>query len=100
MKRYRLYEAFKHPEIIDVVVFKNKRKHHTNIKLEPGKIYETDDEFLIKTLGYAKLMKPYSKQLEDHLTATDTPYSLVKCNACGGNRGRKLEYKVVKIYET
>ncbi|MHC5215202.1 hypothetical protein ACYSNR_00935 [Enterococcus sp. LJL128] len=65
-------------------------------RLYPGKIYETDDELLIKSLTDATKEKGHSSELEEHLIAHNIPYEITSCKSCGG-RVKKLKYHIVEV---
>lgn len=68
-----------------------------SMRLDPGKIYETDDEILIESLSAKKsVLVPYNPKLEERLKELGKEYSVELCKACGG-RVKKIRYDAVEI---
>lgn len=61
--------------------------------------YETNDQVLINSLKEQKEQLPYSAQAEEGLKQDNVPYEYAYCASCGGNRVRKLEYRLFEVVE-
>ncbi|MCL2864553.1 MAG: hypothetical protein FWE25_03320 [Lachnospiraceae bacterium] len=109
MKKYSLYDVFTEPITFDVWVTANGRGRLVKLEepLEPGKVYETDDERLIGSLESKEIKRIYTNELEQLLKKSGVPYHLgnpknptqpKKCSSCSGRRIH-IFYKVVRVYE-
>lgn len=67
-------------------------------KLEPGKIYETDDPAQMTYLREHKEKARYRAELETLLKDAGIPYEIIKCRSCGG-RVRKIQYNNIEVIE-
>lgn len=98
MVKIKLYDGIDGAVVLPVVKTVRKVTTYGHERLYPGKVYETDDDLLIKSLREATKEKGYSKQLEDHLTAHNIPFEETICKSCGG-RVKKLKYHIVEVID-
>lgn len=98
--RYKLIEIEKNP--VTLRSFPKTVRNHVSYshyqRLEPGKVYETDDEAQIQFLKEHRERVRYNASLEDALKAAGIPYEVIRCKSCGG-RVRKIEYNNVEVME-
>lgn len=66
------------------------------IRLEPGKVYETDDPAQIEYLKGHKEKVRYRPELEKSLKEIGAEYEVIMCKSCGG-RVKKIEYRNVEV---
>jgi len=68
------------------------------MRLEPEKIYETDDIAQVNYLKNKTNKVRYRSELEELLKAKGVEYEVIYCKSCGG-KVRKIEYKVIEVVE-
>lgn len=67
-------------------------------RLEPGKLYETDDKAQMEYIREHSVKVRYNPSIEKSLKDAGIPYEIIRCKSCGG-RIRKIEYKNVEVIE-
>lgn len=67
-------------------------------RLEPGKVYETDDEATIRYLKEKMQIIRYTKEIENALKEAGVSYETEMCRSCGG-KVKKIKYKLVEVIE-
>lgn len=104
MTRYRLNKAEKTTATInnvaktkvingrDIVTYSNY------IRLEPGKVYETDDEAMLNFFRSHKRLVRYNADIEKALADNGVPYDIEYCKSCGG-RIKKISYQLVEVFD-
>ena len=68
-----------------------------SVRLDPGKIYETDDPIFIDSLsvkGYVRVA--YNERLVEKLEELGKEYEIELCKSCGG-RVKKIHYHAVEM---
>lgn len=94
---YQLIEGVTSPQQFQVVLTRNGAAFYTSTTLNPGEVYELeDDERFLRSLYAARVHKPYSDQLKDTLDRKGIAYEVNRCQSCGG-RITKLSYPVVEV---
>ena len=76
----------------DIVTYSNY------IKLTPGKVYETDDEAMIRFFKAYRRKVRYNPEIEQALKNNDVPYEIEYCKSCGG-KIKKISYQMVEVME-
>ena len=77
----------------------NGRRRWGSVRLDPGKIYETDDPLLIESISAKGIVKvPYNPRLEEKLKELGKEYEVELCKSCGG-RVKKIKYRAVEILQ-
>ena len=96
--RYQLNEVITNPTSFYVQqTTASGRTRWGLMRLDPGKVYETEDKVLIESLanrGYVKVA--YNPKLEEKLQELGKEYKVELCKACGG-RVKKIFYHAVEI---
>ena len=96
--KYKLIDA----ELVPITLYMvpvtkgNLVTYNHYLRLEPGKVYETDDEAQIDYLKNKVTTVKYSKDLEDALEGTD--YEIKMCRSCSG-RIKKIAYHPIEEVE-
>ena len=102
--KYRLNKAETVPVVLNNVA---KTKQLTNksivtysniIRLEPGKVYQSDDEAMLNWFRNYKQKVRHSESLERLLKSNNVPYTIEFCKSCGG-RIKKIYYQLVEVFE-
>ena len=68
------------------------------IRLDPNKVYETDDEAMLNFFRSYRRKVRYTSHLEEVLKANDVPYEIEYCRSCGG-KIKKISYQVVEVMD-
>lgn len=104
MAKYRLNKAEKVSVTINSVA-KTKRMNGRDIvtysnyiRLVPDKVYETDDEAMLKFFRNYKRKVRYNAELENALKQNNVPYEIEYCKSCGG-KVKKISYNPVEVME-
>ena len=98
--QYRLIESERIPVTLRMFpkTSKGRVSYNHYQRLEPGKIYETDDPAQIAYIKEHKEKVKYNKSLEMALKDIGADYEIVSCKSCGG-RVKKIEYRNVEVVE-
>lgn len=97
MTTYKLIDAIKERQKIQVARRKNGVVQYMYASLEPGVAYEAEeDPLFINSLLNAKVKKTFSDALEAELKAQGIQYSVERARCCGGRR-RVLSYGIVEV---
>lgn len=67
-------------------------------RLEPGKVYETDDPAQIEFIKTHTERVRYNAAIEKSLKDAGIPYEVIRCKSCGG-RIKKIEYRNVEVID-
>lgn len=97
MTTYKLIDAIKEQQQIQVARRKNGVVQYSYAKLVPGVVYEAEDDALfINSLSSAKVTKRYSESLVQELEAQGIKFESERTRCCGGNR-QMLSYRIVEV---
>lgn len=97
MAYYKLIDAIKSPQKLNVVGNINGSRRYVRVTLYPGKKYEIpEDELLMKSILDCKVRVKYDRGIEEALKASGAKYEVKKCPSCGG-RVLKIEYALVEV---
>lgn len=100
MTTYKLIDAIKERQQIQVARRKNGVIQYSYAKLEPGIIYEAEeDDLFINSLSNAKVTKRFSDALVKELEAQGIDFESERTRCCGGNR-RMLSYGIVEVMQS
>lgn len=98
--RYRLIDIETSP--ITLRMFPETVNGHVSYghwqRLEPGKVYETEDPAQIQYLREYTVKVRYNTEIEQSLKSAGVPYEVIRCRSCGG-RIRKIEYSNIEVME-
>jgi len=96
--KYRLISAIEVP--VTLYMFPQtvgtKVTYNHYMRLEPNKVYETNDEAQINYLTNKKERIKYRAEFEQALKDCNAEYEVIYCKSCGG-KVRKIEYKVIEV---
>ena len=68
------------------------------IRLEPNKVYKTDDEAMLNFYRTYRRKVRYNAEIEQALKEHNVPYEIERCRSCGGTV-KKISYAVVEVME-
>lgn len=98
--KYRLISVETEPVVLRM--FPQTVKGHVSyghyIRLEPGKMYETNDPAQIECLKAHRERVRFNQGLENLLKGANVPYEVIRCKSCGG-KVKKIEYNNVEVIE-
>lgn len=98
LMKYRLNEVVTSPTTFYLQrTADSGRTKWGSVRLDPGKLYETDDPVFLQSLavkGYVKV--PYNEKLEQKLTELGKEFEVELCKSCGG-RVKKIHYHAIEV---
>lgn len=100
MAQYRLNVAETVPVTLYMMPITRQGKvtYNNYLRLEPGKVYETDDVATIAYLKEKMQTVKYKESIENALKSANIDYEIEFCRSCGG-RVKKIKYHLIEVIE-
>ncbi len=100
MAQYRLNVAETVPVTLYMMPITRQGKvtYNNYLRLEPGKVYETDDVATIAYLKEKTQTVKYKESIENALKDANIDYEVEFCRSCGG-RVKKIKYHLIEVVE-
>ena len=100
MAQYRLNVAETVPVTLYMMPITRQGKvtYNNYLRLEPGKLYETDDVATIAYLKEKTQLVKYKESIENALKDANVDYEVEYCRSCGG-RVKKIKYHLIEVIE-
>lgn len=100
MAQYRLNVAETVPVTLYMIPIThgNRVTYNNYLRLEPGKVYETDDAATIQYLKEKVQKVKHTQAIENALKDNNIEYEVEYCRSCGG-RVRKIKYHLIEVIE-